>query len=287
MPELPEVEIVKRSLQKSVYLRKILKVKVNNRNLRYKVDKNFEKKLKGKKILNISRKAKYITISLDNYTFFCIHLGMSGTLHIVKNKFENKKTNLSFYHSPVLGKKHNHLIFYFKDFKIIYNDPRRFGFIKLFKNKKNLKNYFSKLGPDPFDKSFNSKYIKYYFNNKKKNIKNILLDQRFLSGVGNIYSSEILNYSKINPLKPSGKISKDEIDKIIFFTIKVLKRSIKKGGTTISDFYSVKGHKGSYQKEFRAYDRQNETCKNKQCLGTIIKINISNRSTYMCNRCQK
>ena len=150
-----------------------------------------------------------------------------------------------------------------------------------------MKNYFSKLGPDPFDKSFNSKYIKYYFNNKKKNIKNILLDQRFLSGVGNIYSSEILNYSKINPLKPSGKISKDEIDKIIFFTLKVLKRSIKKGGTTISDFYSVKGHKGSYQKEFRAYDRQNETCKNKQCLGTIIKINISNRSTYMCNRCQK
>ena len=162
MPELPEVEIVKRSLQKSVYLRKILKVKVNNRNLRYKVDKNFEKKLKGKKILNISRKAKYITISLDDYTFFCIHLGMSGTLHIVKNKFENKKTNLSFYHSPVLGKKHNHLIFYFKDFKIIYNDPRRFGFIKIFENKRTFNNYFSRNGCEPLSKNFNLEFISHY-----------------------------------------------------------------------------------------------------------------------------
>ena len=160
MPELPEVEIVKRSLQKSVYLRKILKVKVNNRNLRYKVDKNFEKKLKGKKILNISRKAKYITISLDNYTFFCIHLGMSGTLHIVKNKFENKKTNLSFYHSPVLGKKHNHLIFYFKDFKIIYNDPRRFGFMKVLFSEKELNDFFIGYGPEPLSSNFNFDYLK-------------------------------------------------------------------------------------------------------------------------------
>ena len=180
MPELPEVEIVKRSLQKSVYLRKILKVKVNNRNLRYKVDKNFEKKLKGKKILNISRKAKYITILLDNYTFFCIHLGMSGTLHIVKNKFENKKTNLSFYHSPILGKKHNHLIFYFKDFKIIYNDPRRFGFIKIFENKRTFNNYFSRNGCEPLSKNLNLEYLKKKLNLSKKNIKNLLLDQKII-----------------------------------------------------------------------------------------------------------
>ncbi len=287
MPELPEVEVVKQSLQKYILNKKLIKIIVKNKKLRFPIPKNLSRELSNQEITKVKRVSKYLIIEFKDQIFLIIHLGMTGTLHLVKKSNNFKNTNLSFYHSKKLPKKHNHVFFFFNNFKIIFNDPRRFGFIKLFKNKKNLKNYFSKLGPDPFDKSFNSKYIKYYFNNKKKNIKNILLDQRFLSGVGNIYSSEILNYSKINPLKPSGKISKDEIDKIIFFTIKVLKRSIKKGGTTISDFYSVKGHKGSYQKEFRAYDRQNETCKNKQCLGTIIKINISNRSTYMCNRCQK
>ncbi len=287
MPELPEVEVVKQSLQKYILNKKLLKIIVKNKKLRFPIPKYLSRELSNQKIIKVKRVSKYLIIEFEDQLFLIIHLGMTGTLHLLRKQNNFKNTNLSFYHSKSLPKKHNHVLFVFSDFKIVFNDPRRFGFIKLFKNKKHLNNYFSKLGPDPFNKAFNSKYIRSYFNNKKKNIKNILLDQRFLSGIGNIYSSEILNYSKINPLKPSGKISKNEIEKIIFFTAKVLKRSIKKGGTTISDFYSVKGNKGSYQNEFRAYNRQNEPCKNERCSGTIIKINISNRSTYMCNNCQK
>ena len=286
MPELPEVEVVKQSLEKYILNKKILKIVIKNKNLRFLVPKNLSNKLSNQKILKVNRISKYVVIEFENGLFLMIHLGMSGTLHLTKSLNNSQNTNLSFYHSKNLPKKHNHVFFIFKNFLIIFNDPRRFGFIKLINNQFNLKNYFSKLGPDPFDENFNFDYIKKYLAKKTKNIKNTLLDQKFVSGIGNIYASEILNYSKINPLKPSGNISDEEINKIILFTIKILKHSIKRGGTTISNFHSIKGAKGRYQKEFRAYDRKSQGCKNKLCLGTIIKLNISNRSTYMCNICQ-
>ena len=287
MPELPEVEVVKQSLEKYVLNKKILKIIVKNKNLRYPVPESISKKLVNLKIQKVRRISKYLAIEFKNQIFLLIHLGMSGTLHLVKSRKNFQNTNLSFYHSKNLPEKHNHLFFNFKNFSLILNDPRRFGFIKLIKGNINLKNYFSKLGPDPFDKDFNFKYIKEYFFKKNKNIKNTIIDQKFISGIGNIYASEILNYSKINPFKISEKISNNEIKKIIFYTKKVLNRSIKRGGTTINNFLSIKGRQGSYQKEFRVYDRENKLCKNKLCLGTIIKVNISNRSTYMCNICQK
>ncbi len=287
MPELPEVEVVKQSLEKYILNKKLLKIIVKNKKLRYPVPDNISKKLGNLKIYKIRRISKYVVIVFKHELFLIIHLGMSGTLHLIKSKNNYQNSNLSFYHSKNLPKKHNHVLFNFKNFSIIFNDPRRFGFIKLIKGNINLENYFSKLGPDPFEKNFNFIYIKKYFHNKNKNIKNTLIDQKFISGIGNIYASEILNYSKINPLKSSGKISNKEINKIIFYTKKVLNSSIKKGGTTINNFLSIKGSQGSYQKVFRVYDRENKRCKNKLCLGTIIKSNISNRSTYMCNICQK
>ena len=287
MPELPEVEIVKRSLHKSVYLRKILNVKVNNRNLRYKLDNNFEEKIKNRKIINISRRAKYIIVSLNDNTYFCIHLGMSGTLHILKKKIKNKRTNLSFYHSQIIGKKHNHLVFYFEDFKIIYNDPRRFGFIKLFNNKCKLDNYFNKNGCEPLSKDFNSRYLKKKLDLPKKNIKNILLDQRIISGIGNIYASEILFHSKIKPKRLARSLSFKEINKIIFSTKYILINAIKKGGSSIKDFRNSDGNTGSYQDEFKVYNKQNEICPNKRCKNKIQKLIISNRSTFCCNICQK
>ena len=287
MPELPEVEVVKQSLEKYILNKKLLKIIVKNKRLRYPVPDNISKKLANLKINIVKRISKYLVIGFKNELFLIIHLGMSGTLHLIRSRNNSQNTNLSFYHSKNLPKKHNHVFFNFNNFSIIFNDPRRFGFIKLIIGNTNLKNYFSKLGPDPFDKDFNFKYIKEYFFKKNKNIKNTIIDQKFISGIGNIYASEILNYSKINPFKISEKISNNEIKKIIFYTKKVLKLSIKRGGTTINNFLSIKGRQGSYQKEFRVYDRENKLCKNKLCLGTIIKVNISNRSTYMCNICQK
>ena len=286
MPELPEVEVVKQSLEKYILNKRLLKINVKNKNLRYPVPNNISK-LSKLRILKVERVSKYIVIEFKYDLFLIIHLGMSGTLHIKKKQTDFLNTNLSFYQSKNLPKKHNHILFFFKDFSIIYNDPRRFGFIKIINKKKNLYKYFIKYGPDPFDNNFNFEYIYKYLNNKKKNIKNTLLDQKFISGIGNIYASEILNKSKINPLKSSGKITKNEIRKIIFYTKRVLNYSIKRGGTTINNFLSIKGTKGSYQKEFRAYNRENKKCKNISCKGTIIRLNISNRSTYKCNFCQK
>ena len=287
MPELPEVEVVKQSLEKYVLDKNLLKIIVKNKNLRYPVPKNLSRKLSNKRIIKVDRVSKYLIIEFKYDLFLIIHLGMSGTLHLVKNLDNTKFTNLSFYHSKNLPKKHNHIFFKFKNFYIIYNDPRRFGFIKLLTSKKKLNIFFKKLGPDPFKDGFNYKYVKNFLKDKTKNIKNTLLDQSFISGIGNIYASEILNCSKINPLKSSGKLKDDEINKIIYFTFKVLKYSITKGGSTINNFLSVKGSQGSYQKEFRAYNREDKRCKNRLCSGTIVKLNISNRSTYMCNICQK
>tara|TARA_Y100000590_G_scaffold93105_2_gene105430 strand:+ start:920 stop:1786 length:867 start_codon:yes stop_codon:yes gene_type:complete len=287
MPELPEVEVVKQSLEKYVLNKKILKIIVKNKNLRYSVPKDISKKLANLKIQTIRRKSKYVVFEFKDELFLLIHLGMSGTLHLTKRSNKFKNTNLSFYHSRNLPKKHNHIFLNFKNFSIIFNDPRRFGFIKLIKGHLNFINYFKNYGPDPFEESFNFEYVKKYLYKKNKNIKNTLIDQKFISGIGNIYASEILNYSKINPLKYSGKLNSNEINKIIFYTKKVLNHSIKKGGTTINNFLSAKGNRGSYQKEFRAYDQESKRCKNNLCLGKIIKVNLSNRSTYMCNICQK
>jgi len=287
MPELPEVEVVKQSLEKYILNKTLLNIRVKNKKLRFPVPNQLSKKLSNHKITSVKRISKYVAIKFKSNIFLIIHLGMSGTLHFLDDPQNTKNTNLSFYHSKNLPKKHNHIFFNFKNFSIIFNDPRRFGFIKLIEDEINLKYFFKKLGPDPFSKDFNFNYLKKNLFKKTKNIKNTLLDQKFISGIGNIYASEILNCSKINPLKPAGKINDEEINRIIFFTIKVLKFSIKKGGTTINNFHSVKGIQGSYQKEFRAYDRAGKKCKNKLCEGTIIKLNISSRATYACNHCQK
>ena len=171
MPELPEVEIVKRSLKNTVKYKKIKKIIVKNRNLRFKIQRDFEKLLEGRSILNVSRFSKYIIIILDNQKYCIIHLGMTGTLHIINFKKKKKNTNLSFYQSKTLPEKHNHIEIKFSSFMIIYNDPRRFGFFKILDNKIELKKFFNKFGPEAISTNFDFKYIKNKFLNKKKILK--------------------------------------------------------------------------------------------------------------------
>ena len=287
MPELPEVEIVKRSLKNKVNYKKIKKIIIKNRDLRFKIQKNFEKFLEGRSIINVSRFSKYIILTLDNYNYCLIHLGMSGTLHLINNKKKDKITNLSFYHSKNLPKKHNHVKIEFSNFKVIYNDPRRFGFFKLLNNKNELKKYFQKFGPEAISSKFNFKYIKYKFINKKKNIKSFLLDQNFVSGIGNIYANEILFCSKIKPFKIAKKLTNKEIQKLAKYSKLVLNLAIKYGGSSIRNFKNAKGISGLFQNKFKIYDRENKYCLRKKCKGKIIKINISNRSSFFCNSCQK
>ena len=287
MPELPEVEIVRQSLLKNIKGKKINKVLVRNRNLRFKLETSFEKKLKNKFISNIKRFSKYLIIELENKSFFIVHLGMSGTIHIIKNKKNNLPTNASFYNSPNLPNNHNHVEFFFKYMKVIYNDPRRFGYFQFLDDFNSLKKKFQNFGPEPFDKKFNSKYLINYFKKKDKNIKNFLLDQNFVSGIGNIYASEILYLSKINPSLSAKYLKKNQCKNIVINSRKILQNAIRKGGSTIRDFKNTKGDQGNFQKEFKVYGRDKQKCKRLSCSGTINKITQSNRSTFFCEICQK
>jgi len=205
---------------------------------------------------------------------------------LVSKKNYCKSTNTSFYGSSSLPVKHNHILIFLKKYQIIYNDPRRFGFIKILKNKKNLEFFFRNVGPEPFDKKFKISYLYNYLREKKKNIKSFLLDQKFISGIGNIYANEILFYCKINPFKQAKNITKTELEKIKYFSKLILSRAIKKGGSSIRNFKNIRGNNGNYQNEFKVYHRENLNCLNKDCYGKIKKTIVSKRSTFFCNSCQ-
>ena len=168
MPELPEVEVVRQSLDKNIKQKKVKKVIIRNRNLRFKIPAYFENFLKDLKINKIDRFSKYLILNLSNKSYCLIHLGMSGTIHMVHNNQKNQLTNTSFYNSPILPKKHNHIEIFFESLKLVYNDPRRFGFFQIIKNHHFLKKRFAHMGPEPFDAKFNQKYFFLSFKNKHK-----------------------------------------------------------------------------------------------------------------------
>ena len=250
------------------------------------MDHNFSNIVKNSVVENISRFSKYLIIKLDNSYYWLIHLGMSGTLHVVDKNKQKFLTNLSFYQSPNLPEKHNHIHISFDKFKIIYNDPRRFGYFLLLKSKYKLDDFISNYGPEPFNKKFNEAYLKKKLRNKSKNIKNYLLDQKFVSGIGNIYASEILFLSKIYPFKKASLLSREDCKKIVYNSKKILSRAIKKGGSSIRDFKDTLGSSGNYQKEFKVYQQEGLRCKTRGCTDTIKKKIVSNRSTFFCNSCQ-
>jgi len=287
MPELPEVEVVRQSLDKNIKQKKVKKVIIRNRNLRIKIPANFTNCLKNHKIIKVNRFSKYLILVLSNKSYCLLHLGMSGTIHLINSNKENLSTNASFYNSPTLPKKHNHVEIIFGNLKVVYNDPRRFGFFQIINNSFLLKKRFEHLGPEPFNSKFELGYVSSFFNGKKKNIKNMLLDQNFVSGIGNIYANEILFLCKINPFNEVGLLKKKDLLKIIINSKKVLLHAIKKGGSSIRDFKNTSGKKGDFQRDFKVYEREGLGCKKYKCKGSIIRKVISNRSTFFCNSCQK
>ena len=287
MPELPEVEIVRQSLDKKIKQKKVKKVIVRNRNLRFKLPYDFSLYLQNKKIIKVGRFSKYLIIFVSDGSYCLIHLGMSGTIHIVSKKKINKFTNTSFYNSPYLPKKHNHIEIIFDDFKVVYNDPRRFGFFQIIKNSFELNKRFNHFGPEPFSKTFNLTYVLNFFKGRNKDIKSFLLDQKFISGIGNIYASEILFFSKINPFKKASLLNKKECKNIISNSKKILLKAISKGGSSIRNFQDISGSKGGFQNEFKVYQQEGKRCKNLGCSDLIKKKITSNRSTFFCDSCQK
>ena len=286
MPELPEVEVLKQSLKKKIRFHKIIGIKVYNRNLRYKVPYSISRNLKNHIINNVSRISKYLIFHINFSKKLLIHLGMSGSIYLIK-KNKKKNTNASFYHSPHLPKKHNHIeISFNNEIRMIYNDPRRFGYIKLLKKEYLLEKPLINLGPDPFSYKFNYKYIKNIICRKKINIKNLLMDQKFVGGVGNIYANEILYSCRLKPTTIVNQLSKKNILIIIKQVRKVLNKAIRFGGSSIRDFKKTDGVSGNFQQNFKVYGKNNAQCPRYGCGGHIKKISVSSRSTFYCPKCQ-
>jgi formamidopyrimidine-DNA glycosylase len=287
MPELPEVEVVKKSLEKTIINLSITNIKINNVNLRYKVKKEEIKQTLGLKILKIKRRSKYLIFFFNKDLVMIVHLGMTGKFLIDKNKIKRKT---SFYYDlHKNNNKHNHIIFTFKNnLKLIYNDVRRFGFIKFEKKITFKKNFHLKmLGPEPLHKLFNFKYFKNYIKGKNKPVKGLLMDQKFVSGLGNIYVNEILYSSNIMPDRKISKINDQEIKKIIISTKNILNKAIVLGGSTIKDFLNSTGKTGSFQQHFSVYGKNDQKCSNPDCNTKIKKITLSGRASFFCPNCQK
>ena len=268
MPELPEVETTVRAINK--FRNKTLKeIIVHNENLRWKVDKNLGQLAKNKFIKEITRRAKYILIHFNDSSLM-IHLGMSGKLRIqsIGNNF---------------FKKHDHIELIFDNEKIVFNDARRFGsihFTERFKNHRLIKN----LGIEPLSREFNKNYLFKICKIKNVSIKKLIMDQKVVVGVGNIYASESLFLSKIKPKRLSKTISLKECDQLTKSIKRVLRYAIRKGGTTLKDFYSADGSEGYFNLNLNVYGREDEHCK--YCKSKIKKETIGQRASYFCASCQ-
>ena len=286
MPELPEVEIVKKSLFKMINKARINIIKTSTKKLRFNKPSSLSKDLIGEKILTISRRSKYLVFHFKK-KILLVHLGMTGKFFIKRIK-DNLTVKTSFYYDLKFFKKHNHVYFFLSNgLVLIYNDVRRFGFFKVYNTTDlNKITFIKKLGLEPLSKTFNIKYFRKFVQNRKKNIKNLLMDQNFVSGLGNIYVNEVLFISRIKPYRICNNLNSSEKNKLILNIKKILKFSISKGGSSIKDFQNANGKSGNFQHFFYVYGMKNKKCSRISCTGKIKKSTISNRSTFYCNKCQ-
>jgi len=269
MPELPEVETSVQAIQEFAN-QSLESIEIYNPNLRWKVDTAAFKKLHGLKVSKIDRRAKYILLHIEQSQIL-IHLGMTGTLRIA-----DKKSN--FY------KKHDHIELIFQNGRLIFNDPRRFGSMH-YVTEPSTHFLLEKLGPEPLSKEFNGEYLFHKIKKSLSPVKNALMNQQNVVGIGNIYSNEILFDAEIRPTRKSRTLTKKECEEIASSSKKILKHAINAGGTTLQDFYKPDGNKGYFKIDLAVYDRANKKCK--KCKKELIKRIIqSQRSTFYCRKCQ-
>jgi formamidopyrimidine-DNA glycosylase len=272
MPELPEVQTTIDGIKPYLLNKKIIACKVSVKKLRWNLQKNLSKKIVNEKIKKISRRGKYIIISGKNF-YLTIHLGMTGTLRIEK---ENN-----------IRKKHDHFeITLSSNLKLRFNDPRKFGMIFYSHESPLLKNRLLKnLGPEPLNNEFNTDYLFSISRNRKIPVKSLIMNANIVVGIGNIYASESLFLSKIKPQKSSKTLTKNNCKDLVASIKKVLKKAIKKGGSSINDYINVDGEKGYFQFDFKVYGRTSLPCH--ICQSDILQIKINQRSTFYCKNCQK
>jgi formamidopyrimidine-DNA glycosylase len=271
MPELPEVENVKISLEKQGFIgQEILKVELLRADLRVPFPKDLPRKLKGQTFAAISRRAKYLIFETEKYSLLS-HLGMTGSWRPFDKKL-----------------KHDHIILHFKSgVKLAFNDPRRFGLLDMIDTKDLARSRWLKhLGPEPFAESFTGESVFQGTRKLKGPIKGWLMDQRRVVGVGNIYASEALFAAKIKPSRAAGKITRQEAELLVVHIRRILTDAIEAGGSTIRDYRNSEGKSGEFQTRFLVYDRAGEKCL--RCKDGVIKSKvIAGRNTFWCPKCQR
>ena len=304
LPELPEVETVKRGLEQSVLNKEISRVALNRPDLRFKIPESL-RYISGRHFVRFRRRAKYILADLDDKSVVLIHLGMSGRWTIFSGKDTNgaglslpRQTNGGtlgpFAHATGFSGRHDHVEIHFTDGSaMVYTDPRRFGFIDHFQASGEAEHPRLKpLGPEPLT-GWTSEAFAARLRDCQKAIKTALLDQKFVVGVGNIYACEALFRSKINPRLPANRLvqkngaPRRRLVALVDAARTVLQEAIAAGGSSLNDFAHTDGNLGYFSHQFDVYGREGEACKAAGCDGTIKRINQQGRSTFYCPRCQK
>ncbi|MGB0575186.1 MAG: bifunctional DNA-formamidopyrimidine glycosylase/DNA-(apurinic or apyrimidinic site) lyase [Alphaproteobacteria bacterium] len=276
MPELPEVETVRRGLAQAIEGRRINQVVIRRTDLRRPLPENFADALMGRTITQLGRRAKYLLIHLDDGTVVLAHLGMSGRMVIEQGT-----------EVEVPARKHEHITFAVGNGTVIrFSDPRRFGLMDL-STEEGLSTHplLASIGPEPLGDDFNGPALVIRLKGRKTPIKSALLDQRIVAGLGNIYVCEGLFMAGISPRRSAHTVGARRADRLVAETKQVLRDAIKAGGSTLRDHVTASGEMGYFQHNFKVYGREGEACPT--CSKPVKRIVQAGRSTFFCASCQR
>ena len=293
MPELPEVETVRRGLEPHMRGAVIVEALVNRRDLRFPFPPRFASRLAGQRIEEVGRRAKYLLFSLSNGETWLSHLGMTGVWHVE----QGGDLIAGRYHPAPDAPAHTHLNMLLERpdssrVAISYSDARRFGFMDLFADA-GTNPFLAGLGPEPLGNEFSALHLAAAFAGKQAPVKSALLDQRVVAGLGNIYVSEALHRAKISPRRRADTLvrrdggASDALEVLVETIRAVLIEAIDAGGSTLRDFRTASGELGYFQHRFLVYDREGEKCPRRGCGGQVRRIVQSGRASYYCPRCQR
>jgi formamidopyrimidine-DNA glycosylase len=293
MPELPEVETVRRGLQPVMEGARIVKAEARRGDLRRPLPKDFVKRLEGRTVTGLGRRAKYLLADLSSGEVLMMHLGMSGSFRVTQEKDE--KTPGEFHHPRAEDRAHDHIVFHMSSgARIAFNDPRRFGLMLLVPRPELADHPLMKaIGPEPLGNAFDAAMLAAACRGKKTSLKAALSDQKVVAGLGNIYVCEALHRARLSPKRQASTIATragapTARAEVLVGAIKaVLQDAIKAGGSSLRDHRQTDGELGYFQHHFRVYDREGELCVTPGCKGTVKRIVQSGRSTFYCPTCQK